>query len=128
MTSVLRRSLALARSSSRPVGRLINGRMSGAPDGMSIHTDDQAAILYKYSRMTEIPYAHVQGGIQMHASQIEINILRTYGCSHLEKQRCWLVCQHTPVLNLGHTLPDQSTLRIQILGRLHRRKILKGIS
>ena len=46
MTFVFRRRLALARFSSRPVGRLINGRMSGAPDGMSIHTDDQAAILY----------------------------------------------------------------------------------
>ena len=48
MTYVFRRRLALARLSSRPVGRLINGHMFGAPDGISMHTDDQAAILYSY--------------------------------------------------------------------------------
>ena len=72
MTYVSRQRLALARSLSRPVWRLINGYMSGAPDGMSMHTDDQAAILYRYSRKSEIPYGHVQGDIQIYASQMTI--------------------------------------------------------
>ena len=100
--------------------------MSGAPDGISMHTDDQAAILCSYPESLRYLYGHVQTDVQMHASQIDYVLLRTYGCPQFEKQRCWLVCRHTTVIKSGHTILHQGTLCLySILGWMHTCKILK---